>query len=114
MLLMMGGFEAIEGIVALFRNELYLTTRQGLVIPMDFTAWGWVHLFIGLIGVLTGIGILYGQTWARVVGVIIAMLSALANMAFLPAYPVWSTTVIAVDVLVIYALSAHGREVARP
>jgi hypothetical protein len=112
MLLILGGFQIIEGIVALFRDDFYLTTRNGLVIPMDFTAWGWTHLLIGVIGVLTGLGILYGQMWARVVGIIIAVLSALANLTFLPAYPVWCTIVIAVDVLVIYALTVHGREIS--
>lgn len=113
MLLMIGGFQIIEGTVALFRDGFYLTTRDGLVIPMDFTEWGWTHILIGLIGILTGCGILYGQMWARVLGIVIAVLSALANVAFLPAYPVWSIIVIAVDVLVIYALSVHGREVTR-
>lgn len=113
MLLTLGGFEVIEGTVALFKDGFYLTTRDGLVVPMDFTAWGWTHIGIGLISVVIGLGILYGQMWARVLGIIIAMLSALANLAFLPAYPVWCTIVIAVDVLIIYALSAHGREVSR-
>jgi hypothetical protein len=61
--------------------------------------------------ILAGLGVLGGQTWARVVGIIIAVVSALANMMFLAAYPVWGTIVIAIDVLVIYAMAAHGREV---
>ncbi|GAA4941701.1 DUF7144 family membrane protein [Actinoplanes utahensis] len=111
MLLMLGGFQAIEGVIALFRDEFYLTTEAGLVVPVDFSAYGWTHLILGLIAVGTGLGILAGQTWARVVGIIIAVLSALVNLAFLPAYPIWSTIVIALDVIVIYALCAHGREV---
>jgi hypothetical protein len=111
MLLMLGSFQAIEGLVALFRDDFYITTNNGLVIPMDYSAWGWTHLIIGLIGVAAGLGILYGKMWARIVGIVIAVLSALANIAFLPAYPVWATIVIAIDVLVIYALTAHGREV---
>ena len=111
MLLMLGSFQAIEGIVALFRDDFYITTDRGLVIPMDYSAWGWTHLIIGLIAAAAGLGILYGKMWARVIGIVVAVLSALANLAFLPAYPVWATIVIAVDVLVIYALTAHGREV---
>ncbi|MFC7528676.1 hypothetical protein [Actinoplanes sp. GCM10030250] len=111
MLLMLGSFQAIEGFVALFRDDFYVTTNNGLVIPMDFSAWGWTHLTIGLITALAGFGVLYGKMWARVVGIVIAVISALANLAFLPAYPIWSTIVIAIDVLVIYALTAHGREV---
>ncbi|WP_433291826.1 DUF7144 family membrane protein [Actinoplanes sp. CA-030573] len=111
MLMMLGGFQAIQGLVAIFRDDYYLVTRNGLLLTMDFTAWGWTHLIIGLIAVGTGIGVLVGQTWARVTGIIIAVLSALANIAFLPAYPIWSTIVIALDVLAIYALAVHGREV---
>ena len=111
MLLILGSFQAIEGFVALFRDEFYVVSRSGLVITMDYTAWGWTHLVIGLIAFGAGAGILYGQMWARLLGIIIAVLSALANLAFLPAYPIWSTIVIATDVLVIYALTAHGREI---
>jgi len=111
MLIMLGGFQAIEGLVAIFRDEYFLVTRSGLLLTMDFTAWGWTHLLLGLIAVGTGIGVLLGQTWARVTGIIIAVLSALANIAFLPAYPIWATIIIALDVLAIYALAVHGREV---
>ena len=111
MLMMLGGFQAIEGLVAIFKDEYYLVTRNGLLLNVDFTTWGWVHLILGLIAVGTGIGVLLGQTWARVTGIIIAVLSALANIAFLPAYPIWATIIIALDVLAIYALAVHGREV---
>ena len=111
MLMMLGGFQAIQGLVAIFRDDYYLVSRSGLLLTMDFTAWGWTHLILGLVAVGTGIGVLLGQTWARVTGIIIAVLSALSNLAFLPAYPVWSVIIIALDVLAIYALAVHGREV---
>jgi hypothetical protein len=111
MLVMLGGFQVIEGLVAILRDDYYLVTRSGLLLTMDFTAWGWTHLILGAIAVVTGIGVLLGQTWARVTGIIIAVLSALANIAFLPAYPIWATIIIALDVLAIYALAVHGREV---
>jgi hypothetical protein len=111
MMLMMGGFQVIEGLVALFRDDYYFVTRDGLLISMDFTAWGWTHLIIGLIAVGAGMGVLVGQMWARVLGIVIAVISALANIAFLSAYPVWSVIIIATDFLVIYALAVHGREV---
>ncbi|GID93793.1 hypothetical protein ACFQFC_07135 [Amorphoplanes digitatis] len=110
MLTVLGGFQVIEGLVALFNDEYFLATSGGLVLTMDFTAWGWTHLLIGLVAIAAGVGILSGQTWARVTGIVIAVLSAFANMLFLAAYPVWSTIVIAVDILVIYALAVHGRE----
>jgi hypothetical protein len=110
-LVMAGGFETIQGLVALFRDEYYVVTRDGLLVTIDYTVWGWVHLIAGLVAIGTGFGILLGQMWARVLGVIIAVLGALLNLAFLAAYPIWSTIMIALDVLVIYALVAHGREV---
>jgi hypothetical protein len=111
MLAMLGGFQAMEGIVALIRDEYYLVTRNGLMIDVDYTVWGWTHLVLGLLAVAAGIGIFAGKMWARVLGIVIAVVSALANMAFLAAYPIWATIVIAVDVIVIYALAMHGREV---
>jgi hypothetical protein len=111
MLVMMGAFQAIEGFVALFKDDYYLVSRSGLVLSVDYTTWGWTHLLIGLVAVLAGIGILLGQMWARVVGIVIAVISAFANLAFIAAYPLWCTIVIATDVLVIYALAVHGREV---
>jgi hypothetical protein len=111
MLMILGSFQIIEGFVALFKDEFYLVPRSGLLITMDFTAWGWTHILIGTVGVLTGVGVLLGQMWARVIGIGVAVLSALANLAFLSAYPIWSTIVIALDVIVIYALTVHGREV---
>lgn len=113
MMLMMGGFQIIEGIVALLRDEYYLVTRNGLLLTFDFTTWGWVHLIIGLFAVAAAFGVFVGQMWGRVVGILIAVLSALVNIAFLSAYPIWSTIVIAVDVLVIYALTVHGAETKR-
>ena len=56
---------------------------------------------------------LSGQTWARVIGITLAALSALANFAFIPYYPIWALVVIALDVFVIWALAAHGRDITR-
>lgn len=111
MLMMVGGFQTIQGFVALFRDDYYLVSPNGLLVEVDYTTWGWTHLLIGLVAVATGIGVMIGQMWARVLGIVIAVISALVNIAFLSAYPVWSTIIIAMDVLVIYALAVHGREV---
>lgn len=110
MLLLLGGFQIFQGLVALIRDDFYAVTRTGLLLELDFTAWGWIHLIIGVIAMITGVGVLAGQMWARVVGIVIAGIGALANLAFLSAYPVWSTIMIALDVLAIYALAVHGRE----
>jgi hypothetical protein len=111
MLIMMGAFQIIEGLVALFDDGFYAVGSEGLVVQVDYNTWGWTHLVIGLIGVLVGIGLLAGNMAARIAGVGVAFLSALVNLVFISAYPVWSMIVIAVDVIVIYAIIVHGREV---
>jgi hypothetical protein len=111
MLIMVGSFHIIEGLVALFRDEVFLVGPRGLVVNVDYTAWGWVHVIGGLLAILTGVGLLAGQMWARVLAVIVAFASAVINMAFLPAYPIWSAIVIAIDVVVIWAVTVHGSEI---
>ena len=110
MLIMLGIFQAIEGFVAIFDNGYYLVRPNGLVINVDYTAWGWLHLIIGLIAVAVGVGLMAGNIIARIVGMIVAVISATLNLLFIGAYPVWSTIIIAVDVIVIYAIVVHGRE----
>lgn len=105
-----GIFQAFDGLVALFNDEFFVATRNYFV-QFDITAWGWIHLLIGVLVMLAGFGVIAGQTWARVVGITMAVLSALANFAFIPYYPFWALTIIALDVFVIWALAAHGRDV---
>ena len=111
LMVMLGMFQATMGIVALFKDDYYLVGRNGLVLSLDYTAWGWVHLIIGILALAAGFGVLVGQMWARVIGIILALVSAVGNLVFIAAYPIWSTIVIVLDVLIIYALSVHGREV---
>ena len=114
MLAVVGIFQAIEGLVALFNHEFYLVSAKGLVVNVNYTTWGWVHLILGIVAVLTGFGLLAGNMLARIVGVGIAALSAIVNMAFVSAYPVWSVIMISLDVIVIYAIVVHGRELKSP
>ncbi|MCW2805337.1 MAG: hypothetical protein QOF52_2790 [Propionibacteriaceae bacterium] len=110
-MIMAGIFQFLAGLVALFQNDFYVSTPRYLL-EFDATSWGWIHLLVGALVALAGFGVLAGQTWGRVVGIGLAVLSALANFAFIPYSPFWSLTIIALDVLVIWALAAHGREVA--
>ncbi len=111
LMVMLGMFQALIGFVGLFKEDLYLVSRTGLVVSLNYTTWGWIHLTIGIVAVFAGFGVLMGQMWARVVGIILALVSAFTNLVFIEAYPIWSTIVIVVDILVIYALAVHGREV---
>jgi len=110
MMIMIGSFHALAGLVALFEDDYYVTTSSGLVVNVDYTAWGWAHLILGALIALAGIALFAGQMWARVVAVIIAGLSAIVNMVFIAAYPLWSIVMITLDVVVIYAVVVHGRE----
>jgi hypothetical protein len=107
----MGAFEAIEGLVAIFKDQYYLVGSSGLVVSVDYTVWGWVHLVIGVAAMAAGVGLLQGRNWGRIVVIVLAGLSAIVNLGFLSAYPIWSTIVIALDVIVIYALTVHWKDV---
>ena len=109
MLIIAGAFNVIEGVVALFQNEVYVAGRQ-YVFAFDLTAWGWTHLIIGAVVAAAGFAVLSGQVWGRSVGVGVAVLSMLANFVFIPYYPVWSLLIIALDFFVIWALIAYKRD----
>lgn len=111
MLMLVGAFHVIQGLVALFRDEVYVVSRSGMVVNVDYTAWGWTHLIAGIIGIVVGGCLLAGQTWARIIAVLVAVVSAIINVSFIPAYPIWSVMMIAVDILVIWAITVHGDEV---
>jgi hypothetical protein len=110
MLIMMGAFQITTGLVALFDDGFYAVRSDGLVVNVDYNTWGWIHIIIGLVGILVGVGLMAGNMAARIAGVVIAFLSALVNLAFTSAYPVWSVMVIVLDVIVFYAIIVHGRE----
>jgi hypothetical protein len=109
MLMLVGSFQVINGLVALFKKSFYLVGPNGLVVNVNYTTWGWVHLGLGVLAVAAGFAVFFGSMWARVVGITLAVLSAIVNLSFVAAYPWWSMIVIALDILVIYALAVHGR-----
>lgn len=110
MMVLLGSFHVIQGLVAVFDDGYYLVAKSGLVVQVDFTAWGWVHIIGGIIVIAAGVAVFTGKIWARTLGVIVALVSAVVNIGFLSAYPIWSTIMIALDILVIWALTVHGSE----
>ncbi|HEY7430531.1 MAG TPA: hypothetical protein VH641_07350 [Streptosporangiaceae bacterium] len=110
-MVMLGIFQLVEGLVALFKHGYYLVAPSHLVVHLSYPAWGWLHIAIGVVLLVTGFGVMVGQLWARVLGIIFAAVSAIVNLAFIGAYPIWSIIIIALDVVVIYAIAVHGREV---
>lgn len=110
MLILTGVFQALAGIGAIAEDDIYVEGREW-VYQLSATTWGWTHLVVGILLVLVGAGILSGNVLARTVGVLIAGISAIAAFAFLPWYPVWAVILTAIDVSIIWALTAHGRDV---
>jgi hypothetical protein len=110
MLITVGCFQVIAGIAAIAEDEIYVKGPE-YALQMDVTTWGWVHLIAGAILILSGLGVMTGNVLARTVGVIVAAFAMVANFAFIPWYPIWSISVIAVCIAVIWALTAHGRDV---
>ncbi|MCE0761516.1 hypothetical protein LWC35_01090 [Pseudonocardia kujensis] len=110
-LIVVGICQALAGISALFRDQVYVATAN-YIYSFDITTWGWVHLVLGVALALTGLGVIQGQTWARVVGILLASLSIIANFMFIPHYPIWSIVIIALDVAVIWALVREQRQLA--
>jgi hypothetical protein len=113
MMIMVGIFEAIQGLIGIFENEFYVPTRNYLF-QFDATTWGWTHLILGLLVAFAGWGLLSGRTWARTVAIILAVLSAIANFAFIPYYPFWALLIITLDIFVIWAVAAHGGALREP
>lgn len=111
-MVLLGLYNVIEGLVALFNDKYYVVGPHGLLL-LDLTGWGWAHLIIGALAVAAGVSLFSGAAWARVAAVILATINALAQLTFLSAYPVWATVVIALDVVVIWAVIVHGDEARR-
>jgi hypothetical protein len=107
MMTMIGVFQALSGLVAIFNDEFYVVARN-YTFDLDVSAWGWIHLIIGIGVFATGLGLFARATWAGVVAIMLCMLSALANFFFIPYYPFWSILVIALNVWVIWALTRPG------
>jgi hypothetical protein len=111
MIALVGAFQIINGLTAILRSGTYLVGTDRLAVNVDYTAWGWVYIILGVLAVLAAFGLRQGQMWARVVGVVVASLSALTNLAFLPANPFLGGLVIALDIIVIYGIVVYGRPI---
>jgi hypothetical protein len=104
-LFMNGVFGFIWGLGAVLNDKVVTVGGQGVLIA-DFTTWGWVHLLLGVFMGLTAGGLLTGQSWARWAAVMFAVLNAMAQVAAFSAFPLYSLSVLAIDVVVIYQLTA--------
>ena len=111
MFLMLAGlFQFLQGLAALIKGDFFVVGAN-YTYSFDTTAWGWIHLILGIIGVAVGFGLLAGATWARVLGIVIAIVGAVANFLWLPYQPVWAIIVIVFYGAVIWALTTWDRAV---
>ncbi len=109
MMIIAGSLNALYGLIAVINDEWVVWGNRGNLY-LDISEWGWVHLVIGLVVLFSGIGLFSGRMIARIIAIIVAGLSLIANFFFIPAYPLWAIAIVVIDVLVIWALTAHGSE----
>ena len=108
MMIVTGMFQAFSGLVAIFEDSFFVVVDNYLI-EVDVTVWGWVRLLIGLVALVAGYMILAQQRWAVLIGMVIAGVSAFENFFFIPYYPIWSILILALDVLILWALSVYLR-----
>jgi hypothetical protein len=106
LLIVTGAVNVIEGIAALVSHQSVVLVEGGLYL-LNLTAWGWTLLIFGIIMLVVGIGLFTGQQWARITAIVIVGLHAIAQVLWIGAYPIWSIVMLALDVVVLYALTAH-------
>ena len=106
-----GAFQALEGLAGIVRDK-WLVVLPTYIYAFDLTVWGVIHLLVGLALLVIGLFLLRGATWARVAGMIAAVISAILNFVWLPFSPWWALLVIAVDFLIIWALASYLRQPA--
>jgi hypothetical protein len=109
MMILVGTFNAVEGLAGIFDGGYY-TTNDTALFNANIKAWGWFLLVMGVVVVIAGMGVIAGKMWARTVAVIVLMLNALSHLFFMPADTAWAVIVITLDVLIIYAIITHGHE----
>ena len=113
MFAIVGVFNFIQGLVFLVEDTWTVLTPDSILV-FDLTTWGWILLILGVVEMVVSWGILSGQTWAQVVGIIIASVAIVLNVLSLSIYPIWGLIALVLQVLVIWALAVHGDEVATP
>jgi hypothetical protein len=108
-LVIAGIWQVFIGTTAIVHDRIYVETPR-YVYAFDLTVWGWAELLTGVLSIAAGYAALRGQTWARVVGIALSAFSMVVQFMFIPHYPIWSFLVIALDVVVIYALATYRRD----
>jgi hypothetical protein len=106
-MLILGLLDALWGLAAVIKNEVVTVGGRGGVVVWDITAWGWAHLIIGSIIALTGVGLLGERGWARWMAIFFVALNALVQFGTFSLFPLWSMTIIALDIVILYQLTVR-------
>src|SRR6266702_2548033 len=106
LLLMVGFFNMIYGIAAIANSHVFVANAH--YVFANLHTWGWITLIISVLQLLAAAGILAGNQLARWFAVAVLALNAIDMMFFVPAYPFWALTIIAMDVVALYGLCAYG------
>jgi hypothetical protein len=104
LMILAGLWGFLEGLVAILHQSFFVS-QPGYTYQFNVHGWGWVQLALGIVLFAAGACVLLGQTWAKAVGIVLAVFSGIANFLFLPYYPIWSIVVIALDVFIVWALA---------
>jgi len=107
MMIIIGAFQSISGLAAIVEDDLFVVGRD-YIFSLDTSAWGWVHLALGIVILIAGFALFSGKVWAGTFAIVLATLSAVANFFYIPYYPWWAILIIAIDVWVIWALTRPG------
>ena len=103
LLSMVGIFQALQGISAIVNDVLFVRLGD-YVFKLDVTAWGWIHLILGLVAIGIGVALFLGQRWAHIAALVIVVLQAVVQFMWLPYYPGWAIVIIIIDVLIVWAV----------
>ncbi|WP_369636454.1 hypothetical protein [Nocardia sp. JMUB6875] len=106
LLIVIGVLSVLQGISAVASDDL-LVVGYDYIYKLNTTGWGWIHIALGVIEICVAIGLLMGTTWGRTAAIILAALSIVENFLWIPYYPAWSLLIIALDVVVIWAIAAY-------
>lgn len=106
-----GALDALHGLQAIIGpNTAYFIGKVG-IFQIDVAGWGWWHLIAGVLLALVGVALLGGARWARVTAIVLVAINAVGQLTLIDVQPWLSFAVLALDVVVIYALTVHGREI---
>jgi uncharacterized membrane protein (DUF2068 family) len=114
MIIIIGGLDFFQGLIAVIRDQYYVVTPSQIVV-FDLTTWGWILMIWGVIMLLAGFGLLSGATWARWFTIVVVSINVIAQLGFVGSatYPLWALTVLALTIMVLYALIVRWDDALR-